>query len=733
MMIIAAITLTILIAPGSALAQEHDQIVDSTTLIAQANNRASGTWGTCPWELGYDGTLTVHPGETVEHWQPWWNYTKYIKRIVFQNSGEQRVVLAPDSGFLFQHLPDVTSIDLSGVDTSHVTKMDSMFSGCESVMSLDLSSFDTSSVTNMSYMFASCKSLKNLNVSGFDTRHVTDMSSMFSGCESLTSLDVSGFNTSSVTSMYGMFNTCTSLKALDLKSFKTPNLTDMEFMFCRCKSLAALDLSGFDTSNVTEMHNLFYECKSLETLDLSNWDTSNLARPNEDGVMPELFKFCSALKNYTVGEKVTGIDFPTGFLTGKAYEWYSQRDRKWLRYDELDSRYGIADTYTKSMESEPITDLAKAEIELIDVPRTYDGSEICPLGPYVMLDGDYLVADRDYSVAYSDNVNAGKATVTLTGKNGYTGQKVATFDIIPQPIESVFVDLYSSDIDPDYWITEITPDGFVRMVRYDGLPKEPRLLVQGTWNNASESDYVVTFSHNVKPGKASVSVTGTGNFSGTASATFEISCTGWARRSTFKDLESSDWYMQTGSGAFPDTQTLYIDYTLAFNLMSGYSASVFAPDDGVNRAMAATVIYRLATGATAADTDNNVSTAFADVPVGQWYSAAVKWCYDNNVITGYTDGSHRFGPMDSVTREQLATMISRYCTQVGGQSQVAENVSGFSDGLQISPYARSGVSFCVANGIVGGYTDGSGRFDPQGKATRCQMAKIIAVTAYMLE
>jgi len=43
------------------------------------------------------------------------------------------------------------------------------------------------------------------------------------------------------------------------------------------------------------------------------------------------------------------------------------------------------------------------------------------------------------------------------------------------------------------------------------------------------------------------------------------------------------------------------------------------------------------------------------------------------------------------------------------------------------------VAYCVANKIVGGYTDGSGRFGPQDSAERCQMSKIIAVTAYMLE
>ena len=50
----------------------------------------------------------------------------------------------------------MTSIDLSALDTSEVTNMNSMFVGCEGLTKLDVSNFDTSKVTNMSYMFCDC-------------------------------------------------------------------------------------------------------------------------------------------------------------------------------------------------------------------------------------------------------------------------------------------------------------------------------------------------------------------------------------------------------------------------------------------------------------------------------------------------------------------------------------------------------------------------------------------------
>ncbi len=92
------------------------------------------------------------------------------------------------------------------LNTSQVTYMGNMFSGCESLTSLDLSSFDTSQVTAMRNMFSGCESLTSLDLSSFDTSQVTSMRHMFSGCLSLTSLDLSSFNTSQVADRYCIYN-----------------------------------------------------------------------------------------------------------------------------------------------------------------------------------------------------------------------------------------------------------------------------------------------------------------------------------------------------------------------------------------------------------------------------------------------------------------------------------------------------------------------------------------------
>ena len=124
----------------------------------------------------------------------------------------------------FEDFSEMTSIDLSALDTSEVTNMDGMFSYCSSLTSLDVSNFDTSKVTDMSYMFSNCSSLTNIDVSDFDTSQVTDMGRMFSGCSSLSSLDVSNFDTSKVTVMVSMFCNCPAWATVDQTKFATANV-----------------------------------------------------------------------------------------------------------------------------------------------------------------------------------------------------------------------------------------------------------------------------------------------------------------------------------------------------------------------------------------------------------------------------------------------------------------------------------------------------------------------------
>ena len=181
---------------------------------------------------------------------------------------------------MFYNSKSLTNIDLSGFDTSKVVDMKFMFGGCNNLKNLDLSNFNTSNVKTMFYMFSDCNSITTLDLSNFDTSNVTNMNAMFHGCYSLTSIDLSSFNTSKVTDMESMFFSCRLLENLDLSNFSTSKVTNMKNMFMYCYKLLILNLSNFDTSNVTGMNNMFYECKSLKELDLSSFNTNKVTNTN---------------------------------------------------------------------------------------------------------------------------------------------------------------------------------------------------------------------------------------------------------------------------------------------------------------------------------------------------------------------------------------------------------------------------------------------------------------------
>ena len=200
-----------------------------------------------------------------------------------------------DMSGMFSRSNGLTTLNLSMFDTSNVGNMGTMFWQCSSLKTLDLSNFDTSKLENTAHMFAGCSSLTTLNLSGFNTSNVTIAFLMFNGCKSLTSLDVSSFDTSKMTNMSNMFRDCLSLTSLDVSSFDTSNVTNMDFMFCGCHSLTNIDVSNFDTSKVTSMMGMFAYCSSLTSLDLSNFNTTNVTKMGINFSYGGMFQNCSSL------------------------------------------------------------------------------------------------------------------------------------------------------------------------------------------------------------------------------------------------------------------------------------------------------------------------------------------------------------------------------------------------------------------------------------------------------
>ena len=153
-------------------------------------------------------------------------------------------------------------------------------------------------------------------------------------------------------------------------------------------------------------------------------------------------------------------------------------------------------------------------------------------------------------------------------------------------------------------------------------------------------------------------------------------------------------------------------FVSAHELFAGTEPGIFGADLAMTRGMLAAVLHNL---------ENNpahtAGSAFADVDSGAWYAGGVAWAAANGIVSGY--GSGRFGPDDSITREQLAVMLWRYA---GSPATALEGLR-FTDADSISAYARTAVRWAVEKGILSGYS--SGRFGPQEPATRAQTAQML--------
>ena len=169
----------------------------------------------------------------------------------------------------------------------------------------------------------------------------------------------------------------------------------------------------------------------------------------------------------------------------------------------------------------------------------------------------------------------------------------------------------------------------------------------------------------------------------------------------FTDTDRAAWYHDG------------VHYCVEHGLMMGTGQTTFAPNIVTTRGMIVTILWRL---------EGSPSVGgpldYDDVKAEDWYSEAVRWADSVGVVTGYGNG--KFGPNDTITREQMATMLWRYA----GSPKVDGSLSAFADGAQTSSWAQSAVIWAVDQGLIAGV--GNDRLEPRGQAARAQSATILA-------
>lgn len=161
-----------------------------------------------------------------------------------------------------------------------------------------------------------------------------------------------------------------------------------------------------------------------------------------------------------------------------------------------------------------------------------------------------------------------------------------------------------------------------------------------------------------------------------------------------------------------------IDFVVGQGLMKGVGNGLFAPDGTMDRAMLVTVLWRLA-GMPEASSEAD----FTDVPSDTWYTAAVAWAREAEIVYGV--GGNCFDPTCEVTREQTAVILYRYALSKQMTAQSGD-LSRFADGSEVSTWAEEAVSWAEAAGILRG-ADENGRLllQPKNAITRAEAAAML--------
>ena len=215
---------------------------------------------------------TENPSQATFNW-PWFDEYSLVKTVSMEGG------LKPASTSGMFKSPNLTSADLSMLDTSKVTDMSSMFSTASTSFNGSLTTligeenWDTSNVTNFASMFMMQDGITSIDVGGWDMSSGSNFQYMFRGCEALTQLDVSNWrmNTSATNGTFNyMFADCQKLTSIDVSGWTVDGIANMSYMFYNCYALTGpIDTSSWNTANVTTYRSMFQNCRAMGKIDAS--------------------------------------------------------------------------------------------------------------------------------------------------------------------------------------------------------------------------------------------------------------------------------------------------------------------------------------------------------------------------------------------------------------------------------------------------------------------------------
>lgn len=174
----------------------------------------------------------------------------------------------------------------------------------------------------------------------------------------------------------------------------------------------------------------------------------------------------------------------------------------------------------------------------------------------------------------------------------------------------------------------------------------------------------------------------------------------------FKDVAENDWFCND------------VEFAYENKVIKGITEDTFAPDASLSRAMAATMLYRMA----GEPDDLAYINHFEDVNEGEWYFDAVSWAQRSKIVYGYSDDI--FSPDDNITRADFAVMLMRYAAAENLALPENENYKlNFEDSKDIPYYSELSVAILVSSGIIKGKT--AETFAPMDEITRAEASAML--------
>lgn len=171
----------------------------------------------------------------------------------------------------------------------------------------------------------------------------------------------------------------------------------------------------------------------------------------------------------------------------------------------------------------------------------------------------------------------------------------------------------------------------------------------------------------------------------------------------FRDVLSSQWYADA------------VSYAFKTGLMTGTSNTTFDPNKSLTRPMMAQILYNFC-----GRPPVTYSKTYTDVPSGAWYTNAVLWASENKIMSGYGNGT--FGVKDTISREQIATVLYNFSSQQKLDTSARADLSAYTDASSISRYAVTPMQWAVASQVLSGRS--ATTLAPCSNTTRAECAQL---------